>query len=158
MGNDRVGGEEITMATTFSHLGICVSDLERSLRFYCEALGFLPAESHSVGDEFGPLMELDSVSLRSQFIRRDGVAIELLHFTSPDQAGEPVRRPMNQIGLTHLSVRVDDIDAVAARVESLGGTVVVGTRTTFDLAGTPLDFVYCTDPDGVRIELMNIPG
>jgi catechol 2,3-dioxygenase-like lactoylglutathione lyase family enzyme len=145
------------MPTTFSHLGICVSDLERSLRFYCDALGFVPAEAHTVGDEFGRLMELDAVALSSQFIRRDSVAIELLHFTSPDQTGEPVRRPMNQIGLTHLSVRVDDIDAVAALVESLGGTVVAGTRTTFDLAGTPLDFVYCTDPDGVRIELMNIP-
>jgi catechol 2,3-dioxygenase-like lactoylglutathione lyase family enzyme len=146
------------MTTTFSHLGICVSDLERSLRFYCEALGFAPAESHTVGDEFGRLMELEGVALRSQFIRRDAVAIELLHFTSPDRTGDPVRRPMNQLGLTHLSVRVDDVDAVAATVESLGGHVVAGTRTTFDLTGTTLDFVYCTDPDGVRIELMNIPG
>ena len=28
---------------------------------------------------------------------------------------------MNQLGLTHLSVRVDDVDAVAATVERLGG-------------------------------------
>jgi len=33
----------------------------------------------------------------------------------------------------------------------------VGTRTTFDLPGATLDFVYCTDPDGVRIELMHLP-
>ncbi|HEY7946307.1 MAG TPA: VOC family protein, partial [Acidimicrobiales bacterium] len=71
------------MTTTFSHLGICVSDLERSMRFYCEGLGFSAAESHNVGEEFGPLMEIDAVALRSQFVRRDGVAIELLHFTSP---------------------------------------------------------------------------
>jgi catechol 2,3-dioxygenase-like lactoylglutathione lyase family enzyme len=146
------------MTTTFSHLGICVSDLERSLRFYCEALGFAPAESHVIGDEFGRLMELDGVALRSQFVRRDGMAIELLHYTSPEAIGDPDRRPMNQLGLTHLSLRVDDVDAVAAAVESLGGTIVVGTRTTFDLAGIPLDFLYCTDPDGTRIELMNIPG
>ncbi len=146
------------MTTTFSHLGICVSDLERSLRFYCEALDFAPAESHAVGDEFGRLMELDGVVLRSQFVRRDAMAIELLHFTSPDPIGDGARRPMNQLGLTHLSVRVDDVDAVAAAVETLGGTVVAGTRTTFELSGTSLDFVYCTDPDGVRIELMNIPG
>jgi catechol 2,3-dioxygenase-like lactoylglutathione lyase family enzyme len=145
------------MATTFSHFGICVSDLERSLRFYCEALGFVSAESHTVGDEFGRLMELDGVALRSQFVRRDSIAIELLQFSSPDPIGEPVRRPMNQLGLTHLSLRVDDVDAVAATVESLGGTVVTGTRTTFDLPGHTLDFVYCTDPDGVRIELMRLP-
>jgi predicted enzyme related to lactoylglutathione lyase len=57
-----------------------------------------------------------------------------------------------------LSIRVDDVEAVAETVERLGGTVVVETRTTFEMAGTTLDFVYCTDPDGVRIELMNIPG
>jgi catechol 2,3-dioxygenase-like lactoylglutathione lyase family enzyme len=145
------------MATTFSHFGICVSDLERSLRFYCEALGFVSAESHTVGDEFGRLMELDGVALRSQFVRRDTLAIELLQFSSPDTVGEPVRRPMNQLGLTHLSLRVDDVDAVAATIESLGGTVVRETRTTFDLPGHVLDFVYCTDPDGVRIELMHLP-
>jgi lactoylglutathione lyase len=146
------------MATTFSHLGICVSNLERSRRFYCEALGFVVAESHTVGDEFGRLMELDGVALRSQFVRRDGISIELLHFSSPDPIGDPVRRPMNQIGLTHLSVRVDDVDAVAASVTMLGGAVIEGTRTTFDLPEASMDFVYCTDPDGVRIELMHLPG
>ncbi|HXQ60380.1 MAG TPA: VOC family protein [Acidimicrobiales bacterium] len=146
------------MTTTFSHLGICVSDLERSMRFYCEGLGFSAAESHTVGEEFGPLMELDGVALRSQFVRRDGMAIELLHFTSPPQSGDGVRRPMNALGLTHLSIRVDDVPAVAAALEALGGTVVSGTRTTFDLPGAALDFVYCTDPDGVRIELMQLPG
>jgi len=116
------------------------------------------AESHTVGDEFGRLMELDGVVLRSQFIRRDGLAIELLAFASPAPMGGADRRPMNQLGLTHLSMRVDDVDAVAAVIENLGGTVVSSTRTTFDLGETTLDFVYCTDPDGVRIELMHLPG
>jgi lactoylglutathione lyase len=146
------------MATTFSHLGICVSDLERSLRFYCGALGFEPAESHTIGNEFGRLMDLDDVALRSQFIRRDGIAIELLHFTSPEATGDKARRPMNRLGLTHLSVRVDDVDAVCAIVESLGGAVSAETRTTMEFGDASVDFVYCTDPDGVRIELMRLPG
>jgi catechol 2,3-dioxygenase-like lactoylglutathione lyase family enzyme len=28
------------MSTSLSHLGLCVSDLERSLRFHCDGLGF----------------------------------------------------------------------------------------------------------------------
>jgi catechol 2,3-dioxygenase-like lactoylglutathione lyase family enzyme len=146
------------VTTTFSHFGICVSDLERSLRFYCDGLGFTAAESHTVGPEFAALMELEGVALRSQFLRRDGLAIELLYYSSPEAMGPSERRPMNQLGLTHLSVRVDDVDEVAGILESLGGSVVAGTRTTFELGGSVLDFVYCTDPDGVRIELMHLPG
>ena len=41
------------MTHSFSHLGICVSDLERSVRFYCEGLGFEPVATHQVGAEFG---------------------------------------------------------------------------------------------------------
>jgi lactoylglutathione lyase len=146
------------MTLSFSHLGICVSDLERSLRFYCEGLGFEKVGSHQVGPEFGALMEVEQVRLQSRMLRRDGCTIELLGFESPGTTGDPVRRPMNQLGLTHLSLRVDDVDGAASAIEAVGGAVVRGTRTTFDLPGARLDFVYCTDPDGVRIELMDLPS
>jgi len=143
------------VATGFSHFGICVSDLDRSLRFYCEALDFAPAQQHSVGAEFGRLMEIDDVALTSQFIRREGLLVELLLYNRPGHVGEPVRRPLNQLGLTHLNFRVDDVDDVAARIVEHGGAVLEQTRTTFT-SGFDADFVYCTDPDGVRIELMRL--
>jgi lactoylglutathione lyase len=98
------------------------------------------------------------VQVESRFLKRDGVAIELLHYRSPGHTGAAERRAVNQLGLTHLCLRVDDVDAVAALVTAYGGTVLEHTRTTFDQGeGPPMDFVYCTDPDGVRIELMRTP-
>ena len=146
------------MTSTFSHLGICVSDLERSVRFYCDALGFQETERHTVGNEFAALMELDDVALQSRFLRRDGVSIELLHFDSPGHSGDGTRRDMNRLGLTHLSFRVQNLDEVAQAVTRGGGVVLDATRTTFGTSADALDFVYCTDPDGVRIELMRLPG
>jgi lactoylglutathione lyase len=146
------------MTLWFSHLGICVSDLERSLHFYCGGLGFEQVASHQVGEEFAALMEVEGVQLESRMLRRDGITIELLGFVAPGHTGDGSRRPINQLGLTHLSLRVDDVASVAATIEAYGGTVVRPTRTTFDLGGTRLDFVYCTDPDGVRIELMDLPS
>ena len=147
------------MGAVFSHIGICVSDLDRSLRFYCDGLGFVAAESFTIGNDFARLMDLEGVDLRSQYIRREGLSIELLSFVSPPTLGEAIRRPVNQLGLTHLSFRVDDVDAVAADIASLGGAVHDETRTTFELGGGQvMDFVYCTDPDGTRIELMNLPA
>jgi catechol 2,3-dioxygenase-like lactoylglutathione lyase family enzyme len=141
---------------TFSHFGICVSDLDRSLRFYCEALGFEVAESHAIGSEFARLMDFTDVAVTSQFIRKGTVAIELLAFAEPAPFGDGQRRAVNQLGLTHLSFRVSDVEGVVAKVVELGGTVVESSRTTIDFGGTPLEFVYCTDPDGVRVELMDL--
>jgi catechol 2,3-dioxygenase-like lactoylglutathione lyase family enzyme len=142
----------------FSHFGICVSDLERSLCFYCEALGFEKAESHEIGIEFAQLMDLAEVSVTSQFIRRGATAIELLAFHEPAPYGSAERRAVNQLGLTHLSFRVRDVAATAARVVELGGAVVEPSRTTIDMGTMALEFVYCTDPDGVRVELMDLGG
>ena len=142
----------------FSHFGICVSDLEHSLAFYCGALGFEKAESHAIGSEFARLMDLPDVAVTSQFIRRGPTAIELLAFSEPAPFGERERRPVNQLGLTHLSFRVRDVAATTDRIVALGGAVVESSRTTIDLGGTALEFVYCTDPDGVRVELMDLGG
>jgi catechol 2,3-dioxygenase-like lactoylglutathione lyase family enzyme len=142
--------------TAFSHVGICVSDLEASVRFYTEALGFEVAEGHTIGSEFGRLMDIDGpLVLHSQFLSNGGVRIELLRFETPEGSGPRERRPMTQFGLTHLSMRVDDVAGVAERVRAYGGTVVEDTRTTL---AESLDFLYCTDPDGTRIELMALPG
>ncbi len=143
---------------SFSHLGVCVADLERSRRFYTEGLGFHEVASHRVGAEFARLMELPGVALQSLMLARDGVTIELLAFEAPGHSGASDRRPMNRLGITHLSFRVGDLDSVAARIEAVGGTVVRSTRTTLGSDRSLLDFVYCTDPDGTRIELMQFPA
>jgi catechol 2,3-dioxygenase-like lactoylglutathione lyase family enzyme len=146
------------MEPTFSHFGICVSDLEQSVRFYCEGLGFEKAESHDIGQEFARLMDFPDVVLTSQFIRKGETAIELLAFSEPAPFGDRERRAVNQLGLTHLSFRVGDLEATAAKVVELGGAIVESSRTTIDLGEAALKFVYCTDPDGVRVELMDLGG
>jgi lactoylglutathione lyase len=142
----------------FSHFGICVSDLDRSLRFYCDALGFEKAETHEIGREFAALMDLPDVAVTSQFIRKGPTSIELLAFHEPSPFGDHERRAVNQLGLTHLSFRVSNLAATEARIVGLGGAVVESSRTKIDLGGSMLEFVYCADPDGVRVELMDFGG
>jgi len=146
------------MAIKLSHIGICVSDMARSVRFYVDGLGFEPVVSYEVGPEYGPLMEVDRPEVASQFLARDGVSIELLQFLVPGHVGDGGRREMNRLGLTHLCLRVDHVDEVADMIRTAGGSVLDGTRTTVDHgSGAVADFVYCTDPDGTRIELMHLP-
>lgn len=141
----------------FAHMGICVSDLKRATRFYCNALGFRAVDGYDVGDEFGRLMELDGVKLRSQFLQsEEGLRLELLCFASPPSEGSRQRRPLNRYGLTHLCFQVRDVDTTARRIRDFGGVVHEPTRTTIGQGGETRDFVYCSDPDGTRIELMKL--
>ena len=91
-------GVDDTPEPVFSHFGICVSDLDRSLRFYCDALGFEKAESHAIGSEFARFMEFPDVDVTSQFIRRGTTAIELLAFREPAPFGQRERRAVNHSG------------------------------------------------------------
>jgi lactoylglutathione lyase len=137
-----------------SHTGVCVSDLEASLRFYTEGLGFEVAEGYDVGDEVADTLEVPrGVVLRSQMIVKDGTKLELLGWTSPAVEGTP-SSARNQLGLTHLSFEVEDLPAVEARLVELGATVIESTRTHIDMGVATLDLLFLADPDGTRIELM----
>lgn len=137
-----------------SHAGLCVSDLEVALRFYCDGLGFEVAEGYDVGDEVADTLEVPKgVRLRSQMVVKDGTKLELLGWTSPAVHGTP-SASRNQLGLTHLSFEVEDLPAVEARLVALGATVIESTRTHIDMGVATLDLLFLADPDGTRIELM----
>jgi catechol 2,3-dioxygenase-like lactoylglutathione lyase family enzyme len=136
-----------------SHVGICVSDLDRSLRFYCEGLGFEPSDRYELESAQLPGIERSlevraDVALTSQMIERDGLRIELLHFRDPAAVGSPSSR-RNQLGFTHLCFYVDNVDVAAERMLDFGAVVLDATRSN---PGT--DILFLMDPDGVRIELM----
>jgi lactoylglutathione lyase len=137
---------------TVSHAGLCVSNLERSLRFYCAGLGF------AVGGRFHltrQIAEVDPpVDVVSQFIHLGGLRIELLDYASPGAFGAPHAR-RNHLGLTHLSFVVDDVEARARDLEAVGGTILEGTRNPPE--DQSLRILFVADPDGNRIELMAFP-
>jgi glyoxylase I family protein len=137
-----------------THLGICVSDLERSLRFYRDALGCKEVGRLEVeGGMADTLNGMQGSKVRAIYLERDGWRLELMEFPSPGWIGP---RPMNQLGLTHLSLRVADLDAVCARLEAAGGGLLPETR--IGRPDAPTRVIMAHDPDGLRLELIQGPG
>jgi catechol 2,3-dioxygenase-like lactoylglutathione lyase family enzyme len=136
-----------TNGAVFNHVGHCVTDLDRSRRFYEELLGFEVDRVLTVPDSPSDrLLQIEPpVGLTAMYLRKDGLVLELLRF---DREGNPParRRPLNEPGLTHLSVSVDDVAATAARAAGLGGEVLEAT----DIGVA----VFVRDPDGQLIELL----
>jgi catechol 2,3-dioxygenase-like lactoylglutathione lyase family enzyme len=137
--------------SVFNHLGQCVTDLERSKRFYVEVLGFEPWRELSFPDEgCASLLRLTPpIDMTASYLRRDGLVLELLHYAGSGAAPLPSReRVMNEPGLTHVSVSVDDIPGTCARIVEYGGEVLSDTDVG---AG-----IFVRDPDGQLIELLTM--
>jgi catechol 2,3-dioxygenase-like lactoylglutathione lyase family enzyme len=117
------------------HVGLRVTDLDRSLAFYT-ALGY--AELGRVPEtEFGSLSML-------QLPDDPFVSLELVH--------DPAR-PVRDIGaVNHLVVQVDDLNATIADLATRGVTAEPLTQP-----GPGLRTSWLTDPDGYRIELVQWP-
>jgi lactoylglutathione lyase len=141
------GGNETRPGVSFNWIGLAVTDLARSRRFYEELLGFTYERELTPPDEgTSRLCRVESpANLTAVYLKLDGFVLELLHF---DRQGNPPGRthPMNEPGLTHLSVNVSDLRSLLARVPEYGGEV---------LADTDLGVAICIrDPDGQLIELL----
>ena len=138
----------MTDSVAFNHLGQCVTDLARSKRFYCELLGFtLDREINPPDEGSAALLSLTPpLAMTACYLVRDGLVLELLHFAAPGQTLPYRARTMNEPGLTHISLSVDDLDATLARVADFGGEVVAGSNI-----GAA---AFIRDPDGQLVELL----
>lgn len=141
---------------SWSHVGVCCSDLERSTRFYTEVLGFRQLFTVELGSEVAATMEVEGRFL-SRMLARDELRLELLQWVEPEPATGGTRQPMTRPGLTHLAFRVDSVDElweVAARAGGAAHPETLSRLLGAGEGGRDAELVYLSDPDGTRIELM----
>lgn len=140
----------------WSYVALCVTDIDRSRDFYREVFKFEPQRRSRASGDVSAAMELEDVEIVTEILRRDGHNLELIQFVSPPAGVSGPRRPMNTPGLSHLAMRVDDLEEVFEAVRRWGGAVLEGTLVHLERPGLPrpVGLAYVTDPDGVRIELI----
>ena len=146
---------EASPIKSVSHIGVCVSDLERSLRFYCDVLGFARSTTrpdvHVAGEPTDSLLRLRATKLHAVYLERDGFRLELLHFAAPSSPATAPKRAMNDLGFTHLSVQVPDVGAALVQLDKLG--TEVDRDTVIEIGGMTVA-AFVRDPDGLPIELV----
>ena len=139
-----------------SFVAIHVTNLDRSVAFYCDGLGFSRVSHLLVEGRSPSAVELGLDKLRTEgvFVQRDGMRIQLQHQSLPEtHALPPIRK---QLGLSHFGVRVANLDEALDRVWQFGGSVPEGHRHGNRDYGSEVARVL--DPDGVRLELLQMPG
>jgi catechol 2,3-dioxygenase-like lactoylglutathione lyase family enzyme len=140
--------------TALHHTGLTVRDLDRSLSFYRDALGMeVVFEQEKRGGYFAAIVGYPDTHVRAAQLAFPGGGhrLEIFEYVAPEPRGEPGEP--RDVGITHVCLVVDGLDAVAARLRATGTSFfseVVPIDTGANAGGRG---VYLRDPDGIIVEL-----
>jgi catechol 2,3-dioxygenase-like lactoylglutathione lyase family enzyme len=147
-----------TRVTGLDHVSVSCADLDASIAFYAGLLGLrVEARGESDDPELAALLGRPRARIRWADVEiGQGMILELVEFLEP--AGSPVVRDLWNPGATHVGLRVDDLDAVHARLLEAGVRLRSGpVRLTEEGAWHDVRVLYAIDPDGTWIELVQRP-
>lgn len=137
------------------HTGMTVASVAEALGFYRDLLGLaVTDEGEDSGPELDAITGLSGVHIRyAELDLGGGRLLELVEFVPPRGSGRS--QPPTEPGASHLALRVDDVDALCARLAAAGATVR-GTPATITAPGPwhGARCVYAEDPDGRTVELV----
>jgi glyoxylase I family protein len=142
------------------HTGITVSNLERSLAFWRDVLGFeLSHTAHQTGELAREITGVAGAELKLAVLKAPGGhKIELLEYLAPpDRTKHTDLRPCD-VGSVHVALTVNDLNAVLQRIVASGWKTAGKPQTLQSGPNAGKRVVYVRDPDGTTIEFMQTPG
>lgn len=141
--------------TSAHHMGLQVEDLERSLAFYRDVLGFeLLFAWNPQADYIRELVGYPEADIHVAILRLPGtdVVLELLDYRNVERRAVDTRTA--NPGTAHIAFFVDDLDALYAELVARGVRSVSPPVTPTIGPNEGGRVVYLIDPDGIRVELI----
>jgi catechol 2,3-dioxygenase-like lactoylglutathione lyase family enzyme len=151
------------MLTSVYHTSWTVSDLDRSIAFYRDLIGFELVETkHRIGAFIEEVVGFDGADLRIATLKipgadlpESGHHLELIQYVAPE--GEKLDLRTCNVGAAHLAVGTDSIHEDYARLSRAGVTFVSPPVRVPSGSNANSYACYLRDPDGFTIELVQ-PG
>jgi catechol 2,3-dioxygenase-like lactoylglutathione lyase family enzyme len=134
------------MIKTIDHIGIMTNDLQQSLEFYTDVLGFSVSR------------QMEMAELSAVFVEKDGIKIELMKYRGKNVPKRSevakLRIGVSSIPINdHITFSVDDIEATVAELKEKG--VKFGLEP-IQLEGG-MKIASFKDPNAMLIELVEHP-
>jgi len=135
------------------HVGIVVTDLERSLEFYIKNLGFIVSKRMDESGAFiDKILGFDNLTVTTvKMTLQDGQMVELLDFNAHKK--EKIEKCINDIGPTHLAFTVDDLEEVYSNFTCNGVEFISSPEVSSDGYAK---VAFCRAPEGTYIELVQL--
>jgi catechol 2,3-dioxygenase-like lactoylglutathione lyase family enzyme len=133
-----------------NHMGLTVSDIERSLAFYRDTVGMKPEyRTRIAGEWFDTLTHNRGAEIDVAQLTLGGFSLQLVQYLAA--GGERLPLGHNQVGNPHLCIDVEDVDAKRRAVVAAGG---LDPTPIVDIMGGGTRSFYVADPDGVPVEFL----
>jgi len=141
------------------HTGITVSNLERSLAFWRDVLGFeLSHRAHQTGDLAKEITGVAGAELKLAVLKAPGGhKIELLEYLAPPDRKRHIDFRPCDVGSVHVALLVNDLGAVLERIAASGWKAAGKPQTLKSGPNVGKRVIYVRDPDGTTIEFMQQP-
>ena len=137
-----------------NHTSFTVSDLDRTLGFFRDALGF--EVTSKAGRDPAAITHITGVpgaDVLIAYVRGPGHSLELIQYLAPAERARYEPRPCD-IGFTHVAYDVDDIEAAIAAAEPHEVRPIGPPRVIDKGPNKGARVAYLRDPDGITIEFI----
>jgi catechol 2,3-dioxygenase-like lactoylglutathione lyase family enzyme len=141
------------------HTGLTISDLDRSLRFWRDAIGMTVLfEQEKTGGYLEAIVGEPGASVRMAHLafEDEGPRIELFEYRTP-AGGRHMQRPADA-GFAHVCVARDDLEERLNRLVVAGGVPFSGPVAIDTGANRGGRGLYPRDPDGHVVEPFERPA
>ena len=142
------------MTITIRHVGLVVADLDQSIKFWCETMGFVVSRTmEESGPHIDAMMGLKEVKVTTaKLADPNGNLLELLHFHSHPDKKSWDGKPYSS-GLTHLAFTVTNLNETLHRIKLAGGSIPFQPQLSPD---GQVKVTYASAPGGVILELVEV--
>src|SRR5436190_13915561 len=128
------------------HTGITVTNLERSLSYWRNVLGFeLSHRPHQTGNLASEITGVPGAEISIAVLKGYGHKIELLEYLAPADRKHVDLRPCD-VGSVHVALMVDNLDAVLERIVASGWRAAGKPQTLKSGPNEWKRVVYVRDP------------
>ncbi len=148
------------MITGMHHTSIVVSDMDRSLGFYRDQLGMtLAVDAIMSGEMLDREVALTGARLRVVELApgNSGSYLELLQYYSPPGKPFPADARCCDVGMPHVALIVSDIQEIYDELKEQGVNFTAPPQFVDAGAFRGCRTAYCYDPDGIVVELWQMP-
>jgi catechol 2,3-dioxygenase-like lactoylglutathione lyase family enzyme len=147
--------------TAVTTVGMTVADMDRSVAFYRDVLGFaVAADVEVIGDAYERLHGVFGARARVVRLRLGGESLELTEYLAPRGRPVPADAAPDDRSFQHVAIIVSDMDAAYARLRAAKvphASTGPQTLPAWNPAAGGIKAFYFRDPDGHFLELLWFP-